>query len=101
MEQITIDMNNIKVGDLFYIVHNTGMAGISQYQYIGIFTDHATNEKKHVFISGHFVSTVCILAGKENSSRSLKTIFYTKSEAEEYQRQERKREYKHFEDMQP
>ena len=79
----TEQFNTIKYGDIIYNVSNSGSTGISKYQYIGIHTDHSNNEKKHVFISEYFVSTVCLLMDLSRSRR-LKQIFLTEQEAKEY-----------------
>ena len=79
----TEQFNTIKYGDIVYNVSNSGSAGIFKCQYIGIHTDHTNNEKKHVFISEHFVSTVCLLMDLSRS-RSLKQLFLTEKEAKEY-----------------
>ena len=71
-------------GDIVYAVINTGMAGISKYQYIGTFKCHLDNHYKHVFLSEFFVSTLVITKGRENTSRTLKKIFFNKSEALQY-----------------
>jgi hypothetical protein len=75
------EFKSLKVGDLVSAFINVGITGISTYQYIGEFTDHAYNERKHVFISPHFVSTICLLADNLERSRHLKTIFLTEKEA--------------------
>lgn len=79
------NINNINVGDVFFAVINTGAAGISKYQYIGIFTDHATKEIKHVFLSSYFLSTICILVGREEQSIRLKDLHTTEQGAKEWQ----------------
>lgn len=71
------EFKSIKKGDLIHYVNNGGVGGISIYQYLGIFTDHTNKETKHLFISGYFLSTVCILVGREENSLTLKEIFLT------------------------
>ena len=81
---MTVEQFNIlKYGGIVYNVANSGSAGIFKYQYIGIHTDTSNNEKKHVFISEHFVSTICLLMDLSRS-RSLKQLFLTEQEAKEY-----------------
>ena len=79
--------NTVKKGDIIFYVANTGTAGIFKYQYLGVFTCHKDNIEKHLFISEYFVSTVCLLKGKEGQSRALKYIFLTENEAVEYQKE--------------
>lgn len=74
------ELNNLKSGDVVYYIANTGTAGIFKYQYLGIFTDTANNEVKHLFISPHFLSTTTILVGREQFSRSIQILFLTEKE---------------------
>jgi hypothetical protein len=80
--------NTLKIGDFIWYAINSGTTGISKYQYVGIFTDHATNETQHVFLSPYFVSTCTLLYGNEGNSRRLKDIFLTEQEAKDRVREE-------------
>ena len=73
--------NTIKIGTTVFIVSNSGSTGVSEYQYIGIFKDHKTKELKHVFLSNYFVSTVCILKGKEMQSIRMQDIYLLETDA--------------------
>lgn len=79
--------NTVKKGDIIFYVANSGTAGIFKYQYLGVFKCHKDTTEKHLFISEYFVSTVCLLKGKEGQSRALKSIFLTENEAVEYQKE--------------
>ena len=78
------DFNNLKIGDIVYIVINTGACGIFKYQYCCIATCHKTGENSHVFLSEYLLSTVCILVNNVKGSRRLKNIFYTEKEAKQH-----------------
>lgn len=73
--------STVNKGDVVFYVSNTGSAGIFKYQYLGVFTCHHDRIEKHLFISEYFLSTVCLLKGRENQSRALKEIFFTQEEA--------------------
>jgi len=79
-------LNTLNNKDIVYVVINTGSYGIGKYQYIGIHTDHKDKpEDNHVFLSEHFLSTVCLLKEHSKNSRNLKRIFLTLNEAIDYQ----------------
>lgn len=77
------EFNNLKVGDIVWYLSNTGMAGLSKYQYIGIFKSHTDNIDYHVFLSEYFCSTRAIEKGREHRSISMNSMFLTESEAKE------------------
>lgn len=81
------DFNNLKSGDIVFAVLNTGMTGISKYQYIGVFICHGNKEVKHVLLSEWFLSSITIMKGKENTSRNVKSIFLTEKEAIDYKKE--------------
>ena len=78
------EFKKIKINDLVFVVINSGISGISKYQYLGVFTDHETNERKHLFISPYFVSTITVLEGRENFSINLQRIFKTETQAKKF-----------------
>lgn len=76
------ELSGLKIGDTIFAAINSSM--VSKYQYIGIFTDHATRETKRVFLSPYFVSTITLLYGREKEhSYTMQTIFLTEKEAKE------------------
>lgn len=75
--------NKLKVGSLVWVALNSGRTGVSQYQYVGVFKCHETNEERHVFLSPYFLSTVLLIKGNEQGSIQFKNIFLTKDEAKE------------------
>lgn len=71
---------NLKIGDTIFATINSST--VSKYQYIGIFTDHATQETKRVFLSPYFVSTITLLYGREKEhTYTMQSIFLTEKEA--------------------
>lgn len=85
-------LNTLKIGSIVFIVINTGAAGIFKYQYIGIVKSSFNNLEYHVFLSEHFVSTVCIEKGKEKTSSSIKNIFTLEADAKQRQKEMREEE---------
>lgn len=80
------EFKTLNYGDLVYYVNNSGTAGLFVYQYIGLHNCHKEKEKKHVFISEYFLSTVCILDENIQGSRNLKALFLTEKEAINYKK---------------
>lgn len=71
----------LEVGDIVYVVINTGITGICKYQYIGVHFNKLQDEQVQVFLSEHFLSTVCIGVNNTKNNRKLKNIFLTEQEA--------------------
>ena len=83
----------LKPKDIIFYVANTGTAGIFNYQYLGVFETHGKEkQRKHLFISEFFLSTLTVTEGRESNSINIKVLFFTENDAKEYQKQLRKEE---------
>jgi hypothetical protein len=81
---MTIDQfKKLSRGDLVWYVANSGAAGISQYQYIGVHQSHIDGRLYHVFLSPYFVSTVVLSYRELYRSRHIKNLFLTEQDAKD------------------
>lgn len=81
------EFQSLNVGDRVFVVLNTGMTGISEYQYIGVFNSHADNKHYHVFLSPYFLSTCLVSVGNYKNSMRLKNMFKDIKSAEKRKKQ--------------
>lgn len=81
----SIELKNIKYGDIVFNVINKGTTGIQKYQYIGIHID-MEGIKKHIFISEYFLSTTTIEVSREETSRYLKQLHFKELDAIKYKK---------------